>query len=115
MCPQSHPHTPPHSRSLPPLPPPPRQVTGFYELLQEFSIQAPAEDLAAAACVDADYAALRDTAWAAEAAKERHAEEFRCVPHWTVLVAEGCIIVGCSCCSWRGLPDDLRGWKPCVH
>lgn len=55
------------------------QVTGFYELLQEFSIQAPAEDLAAAACVDADYAALRDTAWAAEAAKERHAEEFRCV------------------------------------
>lgn len=55
------------------------QVTGFYELLQEFSIQAPAEDLAAAACMNADYVALRDTAWAAEAAKERHAEEFRCV------------------------------------
>lgn len=53
------------------------QVAAYYELLQEFAIKAPAEDLAAAACLGADYAALRDAAWAAEAAKERHAEAFR--------------------------------------
>lgn len=53
------------------------QVTGYYDLLEEFGIQAPAEDLAAAACLDADYASLRDTTWAAEAAKERYAEAFR--------------------------------------
>jgi hypothetical protein len=53
------------------------QVAGYYELLQEFSILAPAEELAAAACLDSDYAALRDMAWAAEAGKQRHAEEFR--------------------------------------
>ena len=53
------------------------QVTGYYELLEESGIQAPAEELTAAGCLDADYAALRDAAWAAEAAKERHAEAFR--------------------------------------
>lgn len=58
-------------------PPWPSQVNGYYELLAEFDIRAPAEDLAAAACLDSDYGALRDAAWAAEAAKERHAEAFR--------------------------------------
>jgi len=61
-----------HLRGCPSL-----QVTGYYDLLTEFGIQAPAEDLAAAACLDADYASLRDTTWAAEAAKERYAEAFR--------------------------------------
>ena len=56
-------------------------MNGYYELLAEFDIRAPAEDLAAAACLDSDYGALRDAAWAAEAAKERHAEAFR----WAVL------------------------------
>jgi hypothetical protein len=50
------------------------QVAAHYDLLEEFGIAAPEEEVAAARCMDGDYSALSDAAWAAEAAKDRQAQ-----------------------------------------
>jgi hypothetical protein len=81
LCLSAAPPPPPNPIPLRPQPLPTNthhQVTGFYELLEAFDMSVPPEELAAAACLGADYASLRSTAWAAEAAKDRHAEAFRC-------------------------------------
>ncbi|KAF8058456.1 DNAH6 [Scenedesmus sp. PABB004] len=51
-------------------------VSAHYDLLAEFGVPAPEEEVAAARCVELDYAALRDAAWAADAARDRHAAAF---------------------------------------
>ncbi|WIA37814.1 hypothetical protein OEZ86_014676 [Tetradesmus obliquus] len=52
------------------------KVSAHYDLLEEFGVPAPEEEVAAARCMDVDYGALRDAAWAAEAAKDRQAQAF---------------------------------------
>lgn len=53
------------------------QVAAHYTLLEEFGIAAPEEEVTATRCMDTDYGALRDAAWAAESAKDRHAQVLR--------------------------------------
>lgn len=50
------------------------QVTAFYDLLDDFGVSAPEEEVTAAHCMDVEYGALRDAAWAAESAKDRQAQ-----------------------------------------
>eukprot|EP00879_Flechtneria_rotunda_P011718 GHRR01012239.1.p1 GENE.GHRR01012239.1~~GHRR01012239.1.p1 ORF type:complete len:1535 (+),score=570.67 GHRR01012239.1:286-4605(+) len=51
-------------------------VSSYYSLLEEFGVATPPEEVAAARCMDDEYAALRDMTWAAETAKTSHAQVF---------------------------------------
>lgn len=50
------------------------QVSDYYALLREFNVLTPDEDVASVSFMDADYAALRDAAWAAESARDGQAQ-----------------------------------------
>jgi hypothetical protein len=49
-------------------------VSDYYALLREFNVPTPDEDIASVSFMDSDYSALRDAAWAAEAAKDNQAQ-----------------------------------------
>eukprot|EP00775_Hariotina_reticulata_P007079 gene7079-7292_t len=51
-------------------------VSDYYALLREFNVPTPDEDVASVSFMDADYAALRDAAWAAESTRDGRAQAF---------------------------------------
>jgi hypothetical protein len=78
-------------------------VAAHYDLLEEFGIAAPEEDVAAARCMDVDYGALRDAAWAAEAAKDRQAQVSCNTTMPQTMLQAGCSMIGLHVCICIGL------------